>query len=159
MADDPSLNPIAACDAPASMDSWELFNGFVEEQSDAVLGGSQASYKLRLACEELLSNMIRHAICDADGLIQTHLWVRALRVAEPQPGLVIELEDNGAHFDPQFDRPREIDTDLAIQDRPIGGLGLFLVQQSVDRVEYARVDGRNRYRLFVDLPSPANPAP
>jgi serine/threonine-protein kinase RsbW len=158
MADQPSLNPIASCDAPASMDSWELFNGFVEEQSDAVLGASPAGYKLRLACEELLSNMIRHAISDADGAIQTHLWVRAFRVADPQPALVIELEDNGAHFDPKFDRPREIDTDLAIQDRPIGGLGLFLVQQSVDLVEYNWVEGRNRYRLFVVLPSSSRAA-
>lgn len=158
MAQDATVNPIAACDAPASMDSWELLNGFVEEQADSVLGAGPASYKLRLACEELISNMIRHAVCAADGATQTHLWLRALRVAEPQPALLIELEDDGHPFDPQFDRPREIDTAKAIQDRPIGGLGLFLVQQSVDRAEYARVEGRNRYRLFVHLPS-ATPAP
>lgn len=159
MAEDPRLHPIAACDAPASMDSWDLFNGFVEEQANAVLGGSPASYKLRLACEELLSNLIRHARCAEDGSIQTHLWLRAFQKGEPQPALVIELEDNGAHFDPQFERPREIDTSKNIADRPIGGLGLFLVQQSVDLVEYAWVEDRNRYRLFVNLPPSATPAP
>jgi serine/threonine-protein kinase RsbW len=153
MDQDAPVNPIAACDAPASMDSWELLNGFVEQQADSVLGAGQASYKLRLACEELISNMIRHAVC-ADGATQTHLWLRALRVVEPQPALLIELEDNGHPFDPQFDQRQAIDTALAIEDRPIGGLGLFLVQQSVDRVEYARVEGHNRYRLFVAIPPP-----
>ena len=152
MADPSSLHPLVSIDAPASMDSWELFNGFVEQQAQLVLGEGKAGYQLRLACEELFSNIIRHATCQNSNPSCAHLWVRALSQLDPHPALVIELEDNGQPFDPHFDQARAIDTAQAIEDRPIGGLGLFLVQRSVDRVEYAWAGGRNRYRLFVDIP-------
>jgi len=153
MADLDCLQPLASIDAPASMDNWELFNGFVEQHAEAQLGASKAAYQLRLACEELFSNIIRHATCADSGASCAHLWVQALTTTEPQPALVVQLEDNGHPFDPQFDQRQSIDTALAIEDRPIGGLGLFLVQTSVDRVEYAWVDGHNRYRLHVVIPS------
>lgn len=153
MAELTSLEPLAACDGPASMDSWELFNDFVGHQAQSLLGVSKAAYQLRLACEELFSNIIRHANGIQGGSTCTHLWVRAWRTNTPEPALVIELEDNGQQFDPQFGQAREIDPDQAIEQRSIGGLGLFLVQRSVDRVEYAWVDGHNRYRLFALLPT------
>lgn len=153
MADPNSLHTLASIDAPASMDSWELFNGFVAEQAQHVLGEGKSGYQLRLACEELFSNIIRHATCQDSQPGCAHLWVRALRQRNPQPALVIELQDNGQPFDPHFEQARSIDTAQALEDRPIGGLGLFLVQRSVDRVEYARIGGHNRYRLFVDIPA------
>ena len=153
MADLDCLQPLASIDAPASMDHWEEFNGFVEQQAEALLGASKASYQLRLACEELFSNIIRHATCADSGASCAHLWVQILKTTEPKPELVVQLEDNGHPFDPQFDQRQAIDTARAIEDRPIGGLGLFLVQTSVDRVEYAWVNSRNRYRLFVALPT------
>ena len=153
MADLDCLQPLASIDAPASMDHWEQFNGFVEQQAQALLGASKASYQLRLACEELFSNIIRHATCADSGASCAHLWVQILKTTEPKPELVVQLEDNGHPFDPQFDQRQAIDTARAIEDRPIGGLGLFLVQTSVDRVEYAWVNSRNRYRLFVAIPT------
>lgn len=153
MADIPGLQLISACDATACMDHWDLFNGFVEQQAESILGTSKEAYQLRLASEELFSNIIRHANRNETGSSCTHLWVRALRSNEPHPCLVIELEDNGPHFDPLFEQRREIKIDQTIEQRPIGGLGLFLVQNSVDHVEYSWIDGHNRYRLFVNLPA------
>ena len=153
MADLNSLQPLASIDAPASMDHWEQFNGFVEQQAEALLGATKAAYQLRLACEELFSNIIRHATCADSGASCAHLWVQTLTTTQPKPTLVVQLEDNGHPFDPQFDQRQAIDTARAIEDRPIGGLGLFLVQTSVDRVEYAWVNAHNRYRLFVAIPT------
>ena len=62
---------------------------------------------------------------------------------------MIEIEDNGIHFDPDFADERQIELNQPIEQRQVGGLGLFLVQKSVDRVEYAWINDRNRYRLFV----------
>lgn len=153
MADLDGLQPLASIDAPASMDHWEQFNGFVEQQAEALLGATKAAYQLRLACEELFSNIIRHATCADSGASCAHLWVQVLTTTQPKPTLVVQLEDNGHPFDPQFDQRQAIDTARAIEDRPIGGLGLFLVQTSVDRVEYAWVNAHNRYRLFVAIPT------
>lgn len=158
MADLDCLQPLASIDAPASMDNWELFNGFVEQESEVHLGANRAAYQLRLACEELFSNIIRHATCADSGDSCVHLWLQTLTTTRGQPALVVQLEDNGHPFDPQFENRQSIDTDAAIEDRPIGGLGLFLVQQSVDRAVYDLVEGRNRYRLFVNLSSPESSA-
>jgi anti-sigma regulatory factor (Ser/Thr protein kinase) len=145
MAEPPPPELIARCDAPASMDHWDQFNGFVEQQADVAFGACKTSYQLRLACEELLSNIIRHAP-------GAHIWLEAYRYLEPAPGLLVQIEDNGPHFDPQLDAPRHIDITQPIDERPIGGLGLFLVQNSVDQLDYAWINDRNRYRLLVHQP-------
>lgn len=156
MEPDSSADLIASFDNPASMDCWDAFIAFIESQADALLGEGAANYRLRLACEELLSNSIRHAQWDEPSSTQTqpHIWLRVLRCSGSSPELVFELDDNGNHFDPQLHKPKEIDSHLPVGERPIGGLGLFLVQQSVDRVEYLWTGDRNRYRLFVKLPPP-----
>lgn len=147
MAEVPSLERIAHCDAPASMDHWELLNGFVEAQAEAACGLGKPAYQLRLACEELLSNIIRHAP-------RAHIWLTAFRCADPTPGLLLQIEDDGPHFDPRFDQPHDVDTELPMEQRPIGGLGLFLVQNSVDQLDYSWINGHNRYRLTVFTASP-----
>ena len=149
MTDESSLTQLAACDAPALMDSWELLNGFVENQAANLLDSSKRAYQVRLACEELFSNIIRHSSGNHDLSKTFHIWLRAFKQEAPQAALLIEIEDNGVHFDPDFTNERQIELNQPIEQRQIGGLGLFLVQNSVDRVEYAWINDRNRYRLFV----------
>jgi serine/threonine-protein kinase RsbW len=141
MTDESSLTQLGACDAPASMDSWELLNGFVENQAANLLDSSKGAYQVRLACEELFSNIIRHSSGNHDLSKTSHIWLRAFRQEA--------IEDNGIHFDPDFADERQIELNQPIEQRQVGGLGLFLVQKSVDRVEYAWINDRNRYRLFV----------
>ena len=40
-----------------------------------------------------------------------------------------------------------------LEERPIGGLGIFLVMRSVDQFHYEYVDGRNRYVLTMKRPA------
>lgn len=155
MEPDLSADLIASFDSPASMDSWDALIGFIETQANSLLGEGAANYRLRLACEELLSNTIRHAQWLGPGSTQAqpHIWLRVIRCGGSSPELLVEIDDRGSHFDPQIQQPRTVDSHLPIDDRPVGGLGLFLVQQSVDRVEYLWTGECNRYRLFVKLPS------
>jgi sigma-B regulation protein RsbU (phosphoserine phosphatase) len=55
--------------------------------------------------------------------------------------LVLSLSDNGIAFDPTLNK--EPDITLSAEERPIGGLGIFLVKQIMDTVEYKRENGRN----------------
>lgn len=144
---------LALCHAPATMESWEIFNDFVDEQAKSVLGAGKSAYQLRLACEELFSNIIRHATNgEVVAPCPAMIWLRAYILVHGKSALVIEIEDNGHHFDPCFQKTRSVATDMPIGQRPIGGLGLFLVQKSVDKVEYQWVNQRNRYRLYASLP-------
>lgn len=101
---------------------------------------SQA-YRLRLATEEITTNIVTHGYGGRGGTVDIDAgfddvwaWVR--------------IEDDAPEFDPAtYDVvPRQIeDPGWA----PLGGFGLFLAQSSVDRLEHARADGRNRNLLKI----------
>lgn len=149
------LAPLATLEVEASMDHWEELNDFIELYSNQQLGSGSRSYRLRLACEELFSNIIRHS-GDEERTLPVLLTLRVFLLDEPDTTtktLMVEILDNGPLFDPQVDTDRVIPSHLPASDRPIGGLGLFLVQQSVDRLQYDCVESTNRYRLFVNLDS------
>lgn len=56
------------------------------------------------------------------------------------------LIDQGTPFDPTA--VPEADTTLALEERPIGGLGIFLIKQIMDKVEYKYTDGSNCLYLW-----------
>jgi serine/threonine-protein kinase RsbW len=54
----------------------------------------------------------------------------------------VEVEDTGIPFNPlQYPSP---DTSLKLEEKPIGGLGIFIVRKYMDDVAYDRLDDRNR---------------
>ncbi len=58
---------------------------------------------------------------------------------------MMTIEDDGPRFDPLSLPPPDVTASL--DERPIGGLGLFLVRQLMDAVSYDRVGARNRLRM------------
>jgi anti-sigma regulatory factor (Ser/Thr protein kinase) len=90
-------------------------------------------FQLNLALEEAVVNVMNYAYQDS-GLID-------LSVTAVDSEIVFVLEDSGKVFDPtKVDDP---DITLSAEDRDIGGLGIFLVQQLMSSVTYCRKDGRN----------------
>ncbi|MEG1952120.1 MAG: ATP-binding protein, partial [Bacteroidales bacterium] len=63
--------------------------------------------------------------------------------------LIFVLTDRGAAFDP-IQIP-EADISLALEDRPIGGLGIFLVRKIMGEVTYQRINGENRLEMRKKL--------
>jgi sigma-B regulation protein RsbU (phosphoserine phosphatase) len=57
--------------------------------------------------------------------------------------------DQGKAFDPTL--KGEADTTLNAEERPIGGLGIYLVRQLMDSINYERVDGHNVLTLRKKL--------
>ncbi len=96
---------------------------------------------LNLAIEEALVNVIQYAYPpgeEGEVRLIAH-WDARSRT------LTFTLEDNGRPFDPTA--VADADTTLAVEDRPIGGLGIFLTRQLMDNVVYSRCNGRNRLTL------------
>ncbi|MCD4827973.1 MAG: ATP-binding protein [Candidatus Cloacimonetes bacterium] len=63
--------------------------------------------------------------------------------------LDIMVIDEGIEFDPlQVPDP---DLDSPIHERPIGGLGIFIVRKLVSRMRYERRDGRNRLAVRMEM--------
>ena len=67
--------------------------------------------------------------------------------------LKFTIVDNGIPFDPTA--KAEVDITLGVEERPIGGLGIHLVRQLMDSINYERIDGKNvlTLRKKIDKPS------
>ena len=113
--------------------------GFLKEfWSAAELPPALAS-PFELALEELFINVAMHA-STPDGVP----WVEvSLDLADG--GVTMTVEDDGPPFDPLSLPPPNVTASLS--ERPVGGLGIYLVRQMMDAVTYSRVGTRNQIRM------------
>lgn len=100
----------------------------------------RVTLSLSLAVDELLANVLNHG----DAEIGVAPDIR-LRVRLEKAQLVTELRDSGRPFNPLDAPPPELELDL--DDKPIGGLGIHLVRQLMDEVQYCREGAYNRITL------------
>ena len=102
----------------------------------------QAAYALRLAIEELGSNVIRHAYTGD----QIHQIQMTLGVSQQE--IELTIEDDGRPFDPTGGH--ELPTPGSLEEAPTGGMGLSLVSSVASRLSYERIGGRNRSTVHID---------
>ncbi|WP_291981597.1 anti-sigma regulatory factor [Candidatus Accumulibacter sp. ACC005] len=107
-----------------------------------------ASYRLILAVDEIATNIITHGYQE-----QGTTGDIAIAIDASKQRLSVLLEDTGVAYDPRAQgMPTAEDLDKPLSDREIGGLGVFLALQGVDRFDYQRHGEVNRNTLEVDLP-------
>ena len=112
----------------------------IEEFAASHSIAGEISLRLNLVLDELVTNSVNYALPEvAEPLLR-------VRLARTTDGVIAQLEDNGAEFDPFQDVP-EPDTSQGLEDRPVGGLGVFFVTQFTDSASYERVGGVNRITL------------
>lgn len=97
-----------------------------------------ARHHAQLIIEELVTNAIDHGRLPATEHVQ-------VTVAVDEQQLTIEMRDRGPEFDPT--RHPAPDTSLELDERPIGGLGIYLAQTLADDIRYQREHGENRTLL------------
>jgi anti-sigma regulatory factor (Ser/Thr protein kinase) len=131
---------------PATVDSLAAIAAFVTAAAEAAGLDRQAGYRLRLAVDEIATNVIAHGHAGAadPGPIE-------VRAALDEKALTVTLEDTGVPFDP-CRVPPPGDLDLPAHERRVGGLGIYLAREGVDFHGYERVRGRNRNVFVVNRP-------
>lgn len=113
-----------------------LLGEWVEQMGEFFQLPPSAVFQLNLALEEAVVNVMNYAYPGQQGM---PIYLSAHDGEANR--LVIELEDEGMPFDPtQTDEP---DVTLSAEDRPIGGLGIFLVKNFMKDVTYRRTGDRN----------------
>ncbi|MFP4362397.1 MAG: ATP-binding protein [Spirochaetia bacterium] len=106
-------------------------SGFLEE------AGVQATIidKVELVIEELLVNIMQYGYESGPGTITIEYELNESRV------FTLIIADEGKKFNPlEKDDP---DIDVPASDRQIGGLGIYLVKQIMDSVDYSYRDNKN----------------
>ena len=92
--------------------------------------------QLDVAVEEIFVNIAHYAYGEEGG----HADI-TIRTPEGGNEATITFKDRGVAFDPL--KKEDPDTSLAVEDREIGGLGIFMVKKSMDEVVYDRIDDQN----------------
>ena len=116
---------------------------FVETIADEKKLDQSLTMSLNLALEEAVTNVILYAYPeDADGLVD----VEAILAPEK---LTFIISDSGKTFDPTS--APDPDLTASLDERPVGGLGIHLVRQLMDSVEYERREGKNILTMIKNI--------
>jgi anti-sigma regulatory factor (Ser/Thr protein kinase) len=131
----------------AHLESLEDFRQFIKEHCIGLPGVTdEVLYDVQLAVDEAGTNIVTHGYADLDpGSI-----ILDLEMAPDQ--LTITLTDFGHSFEPS-NAPIP-DVDAPIEERALGGFGLFFIQQSVDVVDYQVTEDGNKMILTKYLKKP-----
>ena len=124
----------------ASMDTIPDIVGFVSETASAMGVHPKRVMHLELAVEEAAVNICSYAYEIPPGEV-------TIRISRETEVVRIELVDAGVPFDPLAADAPDIKSEL--ENREVGGLGIFLIRRMLDEVHYSRSGDRNILSLAV----------
>lgn len=122
-------------------ESLPLIEDLLNEMAEADDWPMTLTMRANLVLEELVLNTLTHG--DTSGLTEIDLQLEC-----KDHRLTIRLTDDGSPFNPLTDAP-DPDTTLPLSERPIGGLGVYLVKTMGKELEYRRENDRNHLKLVV----------
>lgn len=118
-------------------------NQFIDEMGEEFSLAPDIVFNLNLVLEEAVVNVINYAYPKED-----HQFIY-LSAKLNEGSIVLVLTDTGKEFDPTM--VPDADITLSAEDRPIGGLGIFLIRQIMNEVKYERIEGKNVLTLEKKL--------
>lgn len=98
--------------------------------------------ELDIAVEELFVNIAHYAYTPQEGSA-------TIQVSFEEKQVVIVLIDQGKPYNPWA--KEDPDITLSLEDRQIGGLGIYMVKNSMDEVDYRYEDGKNVVTIKKDI--------
>lgn len=100
---------------------------FVAEHARRAGVSEQGIFEIQMATDEACTNAIEHAYAGQQGEVWISCWVEG-------DEFVVQVRDFGRRFDP--DKVPEPDITSPLEERNIGGLGLFFMRALTDRIEF-----------------------
>ncbi len=112
-------------------DGVDKVTEFVESYLEENEVSMKVVMQMNIAIDEIYSNIQRYSGA-SKAKVECEITERAI---------MLRFTDNGKAYDPT--EQKEPDITLSAEEREIGGLGIFMVKKSMDKVEYARLDNEN----------------
>ena len=120
----------------ASPDSVEKVANYVNEELEKVFCPMKAQMQIGVAVEEIFANIVNYAYGEESGEVEI-----SIDTEDAPKNVRIVFKDSGIQYNPlEKDDP---DITLSSDERPIGGLGVFMVKKLMDYVVYRYEEGRN----------------
>lgn len=128
----------------------EVFT-FLQEALTECGASKKLIRQVKLCVEEIYINIASYAYAPGTGKARILFGTSGAAGGEPPLRAVITFIDSGKPYDPLAKEDPDIGLDL--DDTPIGGLGIFIVKETMDDVGYERKDGQNIFRMekVIDL--------
>jgi anti-sigma regulatory factor (Ser/Thr protein kinase) len=131
---------------PGNLDSLEPIRDFIKKAAGEANLEKKSTYRLILAVDEIATNIILH------GYEEANLSGDIDLIAEiDSDRLKISLVDDAIPYDPT-QQAVPYDLEFELEDRAIGGLGVYLTLQSLDGFEYEHVNNQNRNIFIMNRP-------
>ncbi len=128
---------------PNDIETIPQLNEFIDLVAEEVGLDMSLTMSLNLAMEEAVVNVMDYAYPDGQkGNVE-------IEVTADQEWMTFVITDTGIAFDPTT--KEDADTTLSAEERPIGGLGIFLVRQLMDDINYKRESNKNVLTLRKKL--------
>lgn len=127
----------------ADMAELERLNEAIDNFGETNHWSPKSLFQVKLALEEVVTNTLSY------GFNGQHGQRILLKLIQENQHVTIDLSDNGVAFDPLQQPPPDLNASL--EDREVGGLGVYLVRQMMDSVTYRRHGEWNQLRMTKTL--------
>ena len=124
----------------ATIESIPEVTAFVDEQLEQLDCPIKTQMQVDVAIDELFSNIAYYAYNPEIGSATVRV-----EVTEDPIAVVITFIDNGVPYDPLA--KADPDVTLSIEERGIGGLGIYMVKKTMDDISYEYKDGQNILKI------------
>ena len=128
----------------ATVENIGTVTDFVNEQLEALDCPMKAQMQIDIAIDELFGNIAHYAYNPEVGSATVRV-----EVTEDPLAVIITFIDKGIPYDPLA--KADPDTTLSVEEREIGGLGIYMVKKSMDEITYEYKDGQNILKIKKNL--------
>lgn len=132
---------------PAQMDSLPVLRDSLLNSARTEGLDERKIMKLDMALEEVLVNIVHYSYTDSEEVGEIMICGGLDKERDP-PMFIVEVIDGGKPFDVTVEAAYP-DISANIDERKIGGLGIYLVKRMMDFIEYERKDGKNMLRFGI----------
>ncbi len=124
----------------ATVENITRVTAFVDEELEALGCPMKAQMQIDIAIDELFGNIAHYAYNPEVGPATVRV-----EVVEDPLSVVVSFIDKGVPYDPLS--REDPDVELSLEERRIGGLGIYMVKKSMDEISYEYKDGQNILRI------------
>lgn len=120
----------------AVLESVAAVTDFVDAELEAAACPMKIQMQVDVVIDELVSNVANYAYPEETGDLTIQIAVN-----EDPKEFIMTLIDSGIPYNPL--EKEDPDINASVEDRPIGGLGIFMVKKMMDDMKYQYLDGKN----------------
>lgn len=128
----------------ATIENVAVVTDFVDEQLEQLDCPMKTLVQVNVAIDELFGNIANYAYNPEIGAATVRV-----EVTENPLAVVITFIDNGVPYDPLA--KADPDITLGLEERQIGGLGIYMVKKTMDDISYEYKDGQNVLQIKKNI--------